>query len=159
VWIEEIDALYEGQTNRILMGTSSFSCAHLCEIVHAETAEVLATYGEDFYAGTPVVTRNRFGAGHAYYVATDAEDAFLDQLVGQVLAEHGIEAPLEAPPGVEVALRERDGQQLVFVLNHTSDVAHLELPPTRSYRDLLREMPASGTLALAPRDVRILLLT
>src|SRR6185503_14416204 len=80
VWIEEIDALYDDQANRIVMadGSASYACSRLCEIVRAETAEVLASYGDDFYAGTPVVTRNRFSAGHAYYVATDPEDRFLD---------------------------------------------------------------------------------
>jgi len=139
--------------------SASYACSRLCEIVHAETAEVLATYAEDFYAGTPVLTRNRFGAGHAYYVATDPEDAFLHALIGDLLAKHGITAPLEAPPGVEVAVRERDGQRLLFVLNHTAEMAHVELPAGASYRDLLRAMPVSGTLSLGPRDVRILRLS
>jgi hypothetical protein len=57
----------DGQTNRILLVDSggSFACRRLREIVRPETAELLATYGEDFYAGMPVVTRNRFGAGYA----------------------------------------------------------------------------------------------
>jgi beta-galactosidase len=158
VSIEEIDALYEGQTNRMLMahGSASYSCSRLCEIVRPETAEVLATYGEDFYAGSPVLTRNRFGAGSAYYVASDPDDAFLDDFASRLLTEHAIQAPLAAPSGVEVAVRERDGQSLLFVLNHTPEMAHLELPPHATFRDLLREMPVSGTLALAPRDVRIL---
>jgi len=152
VWVEEIDALYAGQTNRIIMtdGGGSYSCSHLCEIVHAETAEVLGTFAEDFYAGAPAVTSNRFGAGRAYYVATQADDAFLDAFVGGLLEEHGITAPLAAPPGVEVATR----GACTFVLNHTSEVAHVELP--HQYRDLLRGMEVTGTLALAPRDVRIL---
>jgi len=152
VWVEEIDALYAGQTNRIIMtdGGGSYSCSHLCEIVHAETAEVLGTFAEDFYAGAPAVTSNRFGAGRAYYVATQTDDAFLDAFVGGLLEEHGITAPLAAPPGVEVATR----GECMFVLNHTSEVAHVELP--HQYRDLLRGMEVTGTLALAPRDVRIL---
>jgi len=161
VRIEEVDALYDGQTNHILMSDASatYACSRLCEIVHAETADVLATYAEDFYAGTPVLTRNRFGAGQAYYVATDPEDAFLDAFVDKLLAHHGIAAPLEAPPGVEVAVRERDGQRVLFVLNHTAETTHVPLPADASYRDLLRGMAVTGKLSLAPRDVRILLLS
>jgi beta-galactosidase len=156
VWVEEIDALYPEQTNRLLMadGSASYTCRRLCEIVRPETAEVLATFGDDFYAGSPAVCRNRFGAGAAYYIATDPDDAFLAAFLGSLLDQHGIAAPLAAPPGVEVAVRERDGQPILFVLNHTDEVAHVELDAT--YRDLLRDMRVVGTLALAPRDVRIL---
>jgi beta-galactosidase len=157
VWVEEIDALYEGQTNRIVfVDSGSFACSRLCEIVHTDTADVLATYGEDFYAGTPVVTCNRFGAGDAYYVATDPEDAFLDWFAERLLKQHGIKAPLEAPPGVEIAVRQRDGGSLIFLLNHTSDITNVPIPADASYRDLLRAAPISETVALAPHDVRIL---
>ena len=157
-WVEEIDALYEGQTNRIVFadGSGSFACSRLCEVVRPETADVLATYGDDFYGGTPVVTRNQFGAGCAYYVATDPEDAFLDEFAKRLLAERRIEPPLEAPPGLEVALRERDAHTVLFLLNHSTEMAQVELPVDAQYRDLLREMPVAGTVALEPRDVRIL---
>jgi len=156
VWVEEIDALYPGQSNRLLLadGSGTYACTRLCDIVHAETAEVLATFGDDFYAGRPALTCNRFGAGRAYYVATEPDDAFLDDFVGRLLEQHGITAPLAAPPGVEVTVRERDGQRLLFVLNHTDSVAQVELPGR--FRDLLREMGVTGTLAVGPRDVRIL---
>jgi beta-galactosidase len=158
VWVEEIDALYEGQTNRIEFadGSGSFSCSRLCEIVRPETADVLASYGDDFYRGTPVVTCNQFGAGSAYYVATDPEDAFLDELARRLLADRRIEPPLEVPPGVEVTARERDGQSVLFLLNHMAEMAQVALPVNAHFRDLLREIPVTETVTLAPHDVRIL---
>ena len=156
--VEEIDGLDPDQTNRIDMvdGSGSYSCSRLCEVLWPETAEVLATYGEDFYGGTPVVTRNPFGAGQAYYVATDPEDRFLDDFVGGLLEAHDIRAPLDVPPGVEVATRERDGQQLLFVLNHSDDVAEVSLAGHEDMRDLLRDLPVAGALTLAAHDVAIL---
>jgi beta-galactosidase len=154
IWVEEIDALYPEQTNRVIMGDASYTCGRWCEIVHAETADVLATFGEDFYAGSPALTCNRFGRGHAYYLATDPEDAFLDHLVDRLLRHHDIAAPLEAPPGVELAVREREGNQFLFVLNHTPEVAHVHLE--HPYHELLKDMAVTGTLTLAPHDVRIL---
>ncbi len=158
MWVEEIDALYDGQTNHIVLsdGSASFGCARWCEIVRAETAEVLATFGDDFYAGSPVVTRNRVGPGSAYYVATDPEDAFVEYLAERLLGDHGLTAPLAAPPGVEVAVRARDGQRVLFVLNHTAAEAHVPLAPSTSYRDLISNTSLTGTLTLGPRDVRIL---
>jgi beta-galactosidase len=157
LYVEEIDALYEGQTNRVVMadGSGVFSCGRLCDLVVLEGANVLAVYGDDFYAGRPALTANRFGQGRAYYLATDAEDALLDRVYGQMLDEHGVVAPLSAPPSVEVAVRQaRDGRVLVFVLNHTAEPVTLNLPT--ALRDLLRDETLSGAMTLDPFDVRIL---
>jgi beta-galactosidase len=43
--------------------------------VHSEGARVLGTYGEDFYAGTPALTEHAFGAGSAFYIASDSAEA------------------------------------------------------------------------------------
>ena len=33
------------------------------------------SYGKDFYAGMPAVTKNQFGSGTVYYVGTRLEEA------------------------------------------------------------------------------------
>ncbi|MBV9543051.1 MAG: beta-galactosidase [Chloroflexi bacterium] len=156
IFVEEIDALYEDQRNRILMadGSGAYACSRLCEVVRPETADVIATFGDEWLSGSPAVTRNRFGRGSAYYIATDPAEEFLTAFLSRLCDEHAIRSPLEAPPGVEVAIREKDGTQLRFILNHTSETARVELPGT--HRDLLRNMRVTGTLSLAPYDVRIL---
>lgn len=71
IWAEEIDALLPGQQNQIVMkredgalsGTYAFSL--LCDLFHAEGAEIIAEYGSDFYKGMPAVTVNKFGNGQA----------------------------------------------------------------------------------------------
>jgi beta-galactosidase len=158
VWVEEIDALYEGQTNRIVMadGSGSYTCARLCDIVHSEGAQVLATYGEDFYAGTPVVTEHSFGQGVAYYIASDPEDRFLETFYGRLLAARQIAPLLDAPAGVEVTLRETEQRRLLFVLNHTRDTTSIRLPARQRYRELLSQRDVAGTLELPGCGVAIL---
>ena len=46
-----------------------------------EGAQALATYGEDFYEGTPAVTKNAYGKGTVYYVGTQPEAAGLDKIL------------------------------------------------------------------------------
>jgi beta-galactosidase len=90
LWVEEIDALPPERQNRIIMHTAlgeldgSYACNLLFSIVRNEAAEVLATYGDDFYAGTPVLTRKPHGSGSAWYLASSAEPAFLKGLVGHL---------------------------------------------------------------------------
>lgn len=163
VWVEEIDALYEGQANQIVMADDCragmqprYTCGRLCDIIRGEGARVLATYGDDFYAGTPVVTENSFGQGKAYYIGSDPEDRFLDDLYGRILAAHRIQPLLETAAGVEVTLRQTDTRRLLFVLNHNPDPRNVTLPAGQRYRELLSGSEAAGTLALAGYDVRIL---
>ena len=158
VWAEEIDALYEGQVNHIVMadGGDTYTCGRLCDIIHSEGAAVLATYGDDFYAGQPVVTENTFGSGRAYYIASDPEARFLDDLYGRILLRHGIESVMETPEGVEVTLRETEQRRLLFVLNHNAEPRSVTLPAGRRYHELLGDADVTGTLDLTPYDVRIL---
>ena len=162
VWVEEIDALYERQTNQIVMAGDAggmqarYSCGRLCDIIHSEGARVLATYGDDFYAGTPVVTENSFGKGKAYYIGSDPEDRFLDDFYRGVLMAQRIESLLDAPAGVEVALRETDSRRLLFVLNHNPDAQTVTLPPGRRYRELLSQGELAGTATIQGYDVWIL---
>ena len=44
VWIEETDALYDGETNGIRAEDGqTYACSTLCDLVHAETARVTGT--------------------------------------------------------------------------------------------------------------------
>jgi beta-galactosidase len=157
IWVEEIDALYEGQTNTIVMrdGSGTFSCGRLADLLHAETAETLATYGSDFYAGMPVVTDNRFGSGHAYYLASDPEDPFLDGFYEQIARQHRLSPALAAPARVEITTRLKNSMRLYFVLNHNSELATLPLA-ARTFRDLLSGERIHDQLLLEGYGVSIL---
>lgn len=158
LWIEEIDALYPEQQNRIVMadGSGNYTCANLCEIVRCTTADVLATFGNDFYAGGPAVTENSVGQGRAYYIATDAEARFLDDFYGRLLQAQNIAPLLDAPAGVEVALRETDQRRLLFVLNHNADAAQVALPAAQHFYDHLSERQVDGMLELPAYGVSLL---
>ena len=57
IWAEEIDALAPEQTNtvRFTDGTTA-KCRIVCDLIHTEGAESLASYTSDFYEGMPAVT-------------------------------------------------------------------------------------------------------
>ena len=156
--VEEIDALYPGQQNRIVMaaGGGAYTCGRLCEIVHGEGADVLATYGDDFYAGTPVLTEHRFGQGRACYVASDPEDRFLDDFYGRMLDAHAIAAPLAVPAGVEATARRNESGEILCLLNHQGEAATVNLPGGDAFEDLLRGEIVAGAITLAGHDVGIL---
>jgi beta-galactosidase len=160
VWVEEFDALPPGMTNEILLErpigrlTNSYECGLVCDLVHAEKAEVLATYGRDFYAGRPALTRNRFGSGTAWYVASDPEQEFVDGLVGHVCARQGVKGIVRPEEGVEVTQRTKDGECFTFLLNHDEEAAEVALGEIAG-RDLLSGEEVGGTVRIPARGVRI----
>ncbi|WP_132005104.1 beta-galactosidase [Mesobacillus foraminis] len=127
IWVEEIDALPPEVKNQIVMKndegslSGSYDCSLLFDIIHSEGAEVLAEYGSDFYAGTPVITCNSYGKGKAYYVGTCPDKAFLTDFVKTVCEEKQVKPLLEVPKGVEVTERRKDGSSFFFILNHNAD--------------------------------------
>ncbi|MFJ2042165.1 beta-galactosidase [Paenibacillus taichungensis] len=161
IWVEEIDALLPEQRNRMVMKEAygdlqgDYGCGMLCDLLHSEGAEIIAEYGDDFYKGMPAVTRNTFGQGEAWYVASDPEDRFLDGLLGQLAATKNIASLLDTPEGVEVTARTKDGQQYLFVMNHNATAQSYDLGKAEAH-DLLTDRSLSGTIEIEGRGVQLL---
>ena len=167
VWAEEIDYLYEDERNSLefreenpLGILQSFETGMVCDVVHAETAETVAVYGRDFYAGTPALTVNRFGKGEAWYVASRGDDAFLDAFHGAIASRLQLPRALEAdlPEGVTANVRENENGRFVFVTNFSNEERQVDIGP-EPRRNLLDggaevsgsvTLPPFGVLALAP---------
>lgn len=161
IWVEETDALFPGQTNTIVMRGENgetgavYECGVLCDLLHAEGAEVVAAYGGDFYRGMPALTRNRYGRGEAWYVATCPEPRFLGELLRQLCEEKRIAPVLEAPAGVEATRRESGSRAYTFVLNHNETAVAVDLGAEQLI-ELLSGAVVSGRTELPPYGVLIL---
>lgn len=134
---EEIDAPSKEFENLFAYAGKEYRAQRMCEINRAkEGTEVLSVYERDFYAGCPVVTRNQFGKGEAYYLAAESDLAFLRAFYGDVFERTGLKNALdtELPYGVTVTERTcadqapADGDAetekhkgVVFVMNFKND--------------------------------------
>jgi beta-galactosidase len=164
VWCEETDALYPGQTNTIepvkanplgLRGT--FACHDLCDLLRLDGAEVLASYGQDFYAGLPALTVHTAGRGRAYYVAARTDDEFLYALYEGLTADLGIARALDVPlpEGITAQVRAYEGRRFVFVSNFSGDWQIVDLGD-EAYRDLLTGEVVRGRLPMDEYGARVL---
>jgi len=136
VWAEELDPLWKGQTNRAVptrsndLGLSGdYGIETFCELVHAEGSEVLATYGDGWYAGRPVLTRHPVGKGEVYYVAARTDQRFLDDLMAALARRTGVKpVRMDLPAGVNAQRRTDGTRETVFVMNF-NDRDAAGLPP------------------------------
>ncbi|MBN2658504.1 MAG: beta-galactosidase [Spirochaetales bacterium] len=154
IWVEEVDALYRGQTNRIETGSGNYDCGLICEVIHLEGAEALAYFGEDYYAGMPAVTENRFGKGRVLYLGTQPDREYLKYILDDWGAAAGIIRFVEPLNDLEVTVREKNGRRFLFLLNHSEELKKIDIEGT--WTNALTGERCGNSLSVAGKDVLIL---
>lgn len=96
------------------------------EHVRITTATTVATFEGGAVAGLPAITRNAFGAGTAWYVATALDERSLASLVSDALDAAGV-SPGLGTSTVEVVTRTNDRHRFTFVINHSDEATTLPL--------------------------------
>jgi beta-galactosidase len=159
--IDEWDGREAGVVNlvRLFAGeaTTVVESSRVFELVIPRGAEVVGTYQDDFYAGTPAVTRHPFGDGSGWYVAAGLDQAGVNWVTRQVLTPYHMMGPFPDLPHVESTQRVApDGSRLLFLLNH-SDVP-TDIVADRGGLDLLshRWLEKGETQTLDPYGVMII---
>ncbi len=164
IWDEELDGLYPDDRNRIVMTEDNalglageYDVRELCGLIHSEGADILATYGDDFYAGRPALTVNAFGRGKAYYVASRNSDEFLADLCGRLIADLDIRPVIEAPlpVGVTAQMRSDGVDEFVFLMNFTAGEQKIDAGG-ESFIDMLAVEPVKGDIRLEGYGLKIL---
>ncbi len=164
IWDEETDALPAGKTNRLMMTDDNeldlqagYRIHDLCALIHAEKADVLAGYGDDFYSGRPALTVNRFGEGKAFYIAGKTEPRFLYDLYHKLVQLCDLQPVLNhpLPEGVSATRRSNDTHDFLFLMNFATDVRTVGLD-AKEYTDLLECTTISGKVDLMAYGVRVL---
>lgn len=164
IWTEETDYLYPDERNSVSFSNGNslgikgtFELKDICEVVHLEGAESLGTFSRDFYAGSPVVTVNKFGKGMAVYIAAHGNDDFYAAIHGALIRKLNIPRAISSdlPEGVTATVREKDGHQYVFIQNYSNESRSVSLDG-KSGVDLLSGRECSGSVQLPPYGVIVL---
>ncbi len=118
IWAEELETMYPEEKNYVLADGERYEAKDYCEIIHANTAKVLAAYDSDFFCGMPAATVNDYGKGKAFYMAfRDPSVNYIRKLVSEALAAAGVEGCIktEIPMGTTAHRRDGDDASYYFV--------------------------------------------
>ncbi|MFJ9151990.1 beta-galactosidase [Streptomyces sp. NPDC102270] len=122
------------------------------ERVVTTSAEPRLAFTTGLDAGEPAVTRNAFGDGTAWYVATRLEPDALLALLETVLADAGVRSA-DWPEPVEAVVRQAEHAEYLFLINHDRSGAH---EVAASGTDLLSGVVHDGSVELGPSQVAVL---
>ncbi|MBZ0277687.1 MAG: beta-galactosidase, partial [Anaerolineae bacterium] len=151
--VEEWQPLLPGETASLADSAGqSVSGEHWVDLLHPTTAEVLARYTAGFFSGRAAITRNRFGDGHAYYIGTRPDSAYMVSLLRQICADAGVAPLVKADTGVEASLRVNGDARYLFLINHTGLSASVNTQALRG-TDCLTGESIGGQFSLAPYGV------
>ncbi|MCL2879446.1 MAG: beta-galactosidase [Treponema sp.] len=128
IWCEEVDALYPEDRNSLNWNGKSYEVFDLCELIHAESAQVIGIYGSDFYAGQPALTVHTLGEGKAYFIAARTGSDFLDDFYRALVKESGVRRIFNAelPKGVNAQIRSDGVTDFIFVMNFNPSSARVD---------------------------------
>jgi beta-galactosidase len=164
IWSEEIDALHDGQSNSIEISDNNilglkgrFEAIELCDLIHLETAEALASYKTDFYKGRPSLTVNSFGKGKAYYIASRNKDDFNDEFFGKLIDSLKLRRTIntDLPTGVTAQMRSDGENEYVFVMNFANKEQKIRLDDY-DYEDLIYNTQIAKEVVLPQFGLKLL---
>ena len=137
VWVEESDAIVPGQEVTAEFEENELQCGLICDLIHPNSAKILAKYSSEFYAGTPAVTVNNYGNGKAWYIGSKFNYQSLTKIMNKILADCDISGVSKSE--LEITYREdSNGNKYYFILNMSNKVKQL---PDKflNYHDLITE--------------------
>ncbi|MCD8155607.1 MAG: beta-galactosidase [Clostridiales bacterium] len=118
-----------------------------------ENTRVLAVYANSYYAGKAAVTEKKTGKGRTIHMGS----AFSRENVRLLLEYTGVLEPfaeiIEAPEGVEVVKRQKEGKSWLFVLNFQAEAQTVALK--RRLRRIFAEEEAEGEVVLKPFETEV----
>lgn len=157
IWVEENDALPDGEKNSFAYKGNIYPAEILCDLMHSEGAQILSVYEKDFYQGMPVITKNKLGRGCAYYIGTRSNSEFYRKFMDDIFSEADISEIMVTPKGVEASVRVKDDREILFLINHNKERKRVTL--NDSYRDLLNEQEyqTGHSIEIEGKEVSVLL--
>lgn len=115
--------------------------------------KVLAAYGTSYYIGKAALIEKKTGKGRTLHLGS----AFSRQNTELLLDYLGVKEPfrhlIEAPEGVELVMRRKEGREFLFVLNYQFEPLKIVLKT--AMRSVFKEMEVFGELEMAAFGVEV----
>ncbi|GAE36389.1 beta-galactosidase [Halalkalibacter akibai] len=122
--------------------------------IHAESVQVLGTFSEGYFKGSPALTMNQVGNGCVYYYCSAFNYKIALQLLDEMNMVSPVEEVMEPPQQIELSIRAQvNGDRYAFLLNYSSEKQDLYLKVKRI--ELLSNVELDGKIQIEPFGVYV----
>ena len=120
--VEEQHSLFAQRKTLMKMNGTTYSCGLWHDLLSLKGAQPLAYFESQYFKGKPAVTRNIYGKGTVFYIATVPEQKAVNSIVEKAIQTAGI-LPAAKTNCSNVALTEirseKTKKEYLYVLNFT----------------------------------------
>ena len=129
------------------------------ELIHPDTAEVLASYDHYNWKRYAAVTRNHYGEGSATYLGCWTSDNMLREILADVLKEAGLwteDQKVEFPVIIKKGVNDFE-KEVVYYLNYSPEVQSVKYTGINGIELLTEEKISTGDmLKIEPWNLKII---
>ena len=150
--VEEFAPVAPGETLHLTDGATSTLWSERARVT---TADTVTSFADGPAAGSPAITRNAWGEGTAWYLATHLDAADYRALLGRIAEEAGVRPAAVVRGGdgaLEIVRRRGADAAYLFVVNHGPTAAVAEA----SGYELVTESTVTGDIEVPAGAVRII---
>ena len=124
------------------------------DLLEAEgTGKVEARYEGTYYEGVPALISNEVGKGKVYYFGGAFSEETVEAFIRKLNMAEPYKNIITLPSDCEIAVREKDGKEYVFVLNYSKDAVNIEL--SKPMKDLITGSEENGAVILDGYGVKV----
>lgn len=152
VTVAEYDPIGK-DAHKIRWQDKSYSCSQWCDILTPQSAEPVAWYEDDFFAGQAAATVRVLGKGRVYYLGTFPEEDFYVDFFRDAAEQSGLNLFPGLPEGVQISVRANKSTQYLFLMNLTRKQQTVQLD--RTYRSLIDDRVIAEDLTMGPYAIEI----
>ncbi|MGW3102437.1 beta-galactosidase [Streptomyces sp. NPDC001100] len=150
---DELFPLLPGESLALSSGGGTASL--WSERVALAGAEAITSYAEGPLTGIPAVTRNAYGEGTAWYVATRPDPTTLAGLLDLIRREAGVKPVRVTPEGVEAVLRRGADADYLFLIDHAGQGAEVPVVGADAVELLTGKPVSGGSVSVPPGGVAV----
>jgi beta-galactosidase len=126
-----------------------------CDVLRAESAEVIAVYKSEYYKGKPAITKNKFGKGYVYYIGCDLDQASLNSLLKIITDDLEITKSIfTTPNGIETVQKVSNGKTHFYLLNHNAYQTYAQFEGV--FRDIISGKRYENGIMLEPFGIAVM---
>lgn len=154
--IEVQHSYFSQRPSYMNIGEKKYECGLWFDIITSKKATEMATFSSQYFKGRAAVTKNSYGKGTVYYVATIPQQEAVDEIISHAVKSANIKPCVSfSNPLIETTevISSLDGKKYVYVLNFSDESQTITI--NRRLKDFKTTKELRGNIEISALDYKL----